>query len=152
KLVTADHDTDVRLKRRRPHRRIAQWIIALEAVFDLMPRAFLPVETQRRLWSSSPFHLRDQFRKPGELPGPADNINMGSAATNQFLIFLGHAAEHAQHFARMPLHVASQSTERAINLVLRVLPDAARVEENDICRSRLMDQFVSLSAQTPHDQ
>ncbi len=35
-LVAADHDAHVRLKRRGPHRRIAQRVVALEAAFDLV--------------------------------------------------------------------------------------------------------------------
>ena len=38
KLVAADHDADIRLERRRPHRRIAHRIVAFEAAFDLGPR------------------------------------------------------------------------------------------------------------------
>ena len=37
KLIAADHDADIGLERRRPHRRIAQRIVAFEAAFDFEP-------------------------------------------------------------------------------------------------------------------
>src|SRR5205823_7407914 len=59
---------------RRPHRRIAQRIVALETLFDFVPRGLIAVETQRQLRPSGALDFGNQLRQARELAGAADNI------------------------------------------------------------------------------
>src|SRR5437660_1369307 len=77
---------------------------------------------------------------------------MRRSAKDGFLIFLGHATENANYPLRMALLVATQHAERAVNLVLGMLPYAACIEENDIRIGRLVRQLISLPAQAADDE
>src|SRR5947208_13005875 len=135
-LVAANHDADVRLKRRRSHRWIAQRVVALEAALDLVARRFLAVETEGQLQLAGALHFLNQFGQTGKLAGAADDVHVRGTLADQFLVFLGHAAEHANNFLWVAALVGTEPAKRTVNLVLGVLADAASVEEDHVGRGR----------------
>ena len=52
----------------------------------------------------------------------------------------------------MALLVRAQTAKCAVNLVLGMLADAARVKEDDIGLGGLVDQLITLPAQAAHDE
>ncbi len=151
-LVAADHDPHIGLERRRPHGWIAQGIVAFKAPLNFQSRGLLAVQAEGELRPSSFLDLRDQLGQAGKLARAANDIDMRRPPADQLLVLLRHAAQHAHNLARMPLLVSAQPAQRAINLVLGMLTDAAGVEQNDIGLGGLMDQLIALPAQTSHDQ
>src|SRR5260370_25307987 len=132
KLVAADHDANISLESIGPHRRIAERVIALEAALDFVSGGFLAIQTERQLGPAGFAGLDNQFRKPGELPRTANNIHVGRAAEDQFLILLSHAAQDTDNRVGIPPLVRPKACQGAINLVLGMLTNAAGVEENYI--------------------
>src|SRR5262249_21937110 len=151
-LVAADHDADVGLEGRRPHRRVAHRVVALEAALDLVARRLLAVEAQGELGRPAPAHLVDQLRQPGELARAADDVHVRGPAADQLLVLLGHAAEYAEHLLGVPALVGAEPAEGAVDLVLGVLADAAGVEEDHVGLGGLVRQLIPLAAQRADDQ
>ena len=132
-LVAADHDADVRLERRRPHRRIAQRIVALEAA--LRPRAATPPcgrGSARAAARRSACTSAISSGSCASWPVPQMMSTCGARLADQLLVLLGHAAEDADDLVGMALLVAAQPAEGAVDLVLGVLADAAGVEEDHV--------------------
>ncbi len=150
-LIAADVDADIGLERIGPHRRVAQRIVALEAALDLMA-ALGAIEAERNLQLAGVAYGADQLRQARELAGAADDVDVRGPAADQLLVFLRHAAEHAYNLRRMLPLVLPQPAERAVDLVLGVLANAAGVEKDDVGAFGLVRQLISLAAQTAHHQ
>ena len=126
-------------------------IVTLEAAFDVQARRLFAVEAQSVLCFPGAPDVLDQFGELCKLASAAHNIYVRSAAENEFLVLLGHAAEDAENLFGMLFHVAAQPTEGAIDFVLGVLADAACVEENHVGVGRFIRQLVAEAAQTADD-
>jgi hypothetical protein len=63
-----------------------------------------------------------------ELTWPNDEVNKGRSLKDQALIFLRHAAHDTDDLVWVVLLGLFQPAECAVDLVLGVLPDAARIE------------------------
>jgi hypothetical protein len=98
KLVAADHDSHVRLKRRRPHRRIAEWIEAFVTPLDFVAAAFLAAEADFHPLAASRPNLADQRGHLVQLPRPDDQIDVRRPLEDEPLILLSHAAQNADYF------------------------------------------------------
>ena len=70
-----------------------------------------------------------------QLPRPDDQIDIRRPLEHEPLIFLRHAAEHADDLVRMVLLGVLQPAEGAVDLVLGMLADAARVEQDRVGRA-----------------
>ena len=67
-----------------------------------------------------------------ELAGAADDVHVRRPLANQFLVFLGHTAEHADDGVRSASLAIAQGTQSAVDLVLRVLANTAGVEQDGV--------------------
>ena len=137
-LVAADHDPHERLERRGPHRRVARADRSFRS--SARPRA-RDASLRSRLTCQSAgwpvaLDLLDQLRQPGELAGAADDVDVRGAVEDQLLVFLRHAAQHADDRFRVSALVRTQAAQGAVDLVLGVLADAARVEEDRVGLAR----------------
>src|SRR5262249_36850423 len=86
--LAAGHAAHLSREARRPHRRIPQRIIALEAVRDLRPRRLGPPQADRHLEASRLLHFADQRRQLGQLTGATDDVHVRGALLDQLLVFL----------------------------------------------------------------
>ena len=77
-------------------------------------------------------NLAHQRRHLVQLAGPDDQVDVRRPLENEPLILLGHAAEDADDFARMLALGVLEPAQRAVDLVFRVLADAARVEQDRV--------------------
>ena len=152
-LVAADHDADVGLERRRPHRRVAQRVVALEAALDLVARRFVAVEADRAsLRLAGLLDLGDQSGSCASWPVPQMMSTCGARLEDQLLVLLGHAAEDADDLVGMAALVAAQPAQGAVDLVLGVLADGAGVERITSASVGSCGQLVALAAQAADDQ
>src|SRR5262249_36319996 len=79
-------------------------------------------------------------------------IDMRRPFADEFLVLLRHAPEDADDLLRVSPLVVLERPEGAIDLVLRMLPDAAGVEEDHIRLLGIRGEFEPRAAQTPDDQ
>ena len=77
---------------------------------------------------------------------------MRRALENDFLVFLSPAAQHAQNFFGVFVHVTAQATQCAVDLVLGMLPNAAGIEKDDVRLVGRIDQPVPLASQRANHQ
>ena len=70
-------------------------------------------------------------------PGPTTRSTCGARLKMLGLILLGHAAEHADDLVGSPVLDVFQPAQGAVDLVLGVLADAARVEAGCVGPARL---------------
>src|SRR5437773_1241421 len=130
-LVAPDHDADIGLIARRPHRWIAERIVAFETPLDFVPVRLIAGEAESELRLAGSLHLGNQFGQPAELSCAADNVHVGSPAPDELLILLSHTAQNAQDRVGVPALVETKSPECTVDLVFRVLTDATCVEQDD---------------------
>ena len=87
-----------------------------------------------------------------ELSRTDDEIDPGRPLADEFLILLGHAAEHTDHEAGPLLLFEANPAERRIDLVLGMLPHAAGVVEDGVGVGRGAAQLPALPAQSGDDE
>ena len=151
-LVAANHDPHKGLVRRRPHLRIPQRIVALKTAGDLSPRTVPATEADGQLTLAFLSRLIDKARDLSKLSGADDDVNVRCPLKNDLLIFLSHAAHHADHQIR-PLSLAVLDPSKlAVNLVLGMLAHAACVEEDRIRRADVVGEFVVPAPHCSHDE
>ncbi len=134
-LVAADHDADVGLERRRPHRRIAQRVVALEAALDLVARRLVAVQAQGQ--SAARRCARTSAISSGSRaswPVPQTMSTCGARRRISSWSFWAMQPRTPMIFSGMAPLVAAQPAQGAVDLVLGVLADAAGVEEDDVGR------------------
>src|SRR5438876_453869 len=85
-LVAPDHDADVGLERRGPHRRIAHRVVALETGRDLVPRCLVACQGKSELWFAGGLRLFDEFGQAMQLAGATDDVHEGRTANDLFLV------------------------------------------------------------------
>ncbi len=96
--------------------------------------------------------LGDQAGDFGQLPGADDQVDVGSPLEDQLLVLLGHAAHYADHLLRPAFFAVPQTAQLAVDLVLRVLADAAGVEEDRVGFMDVAGELVTLPPQGGHNQ
>ena len=124
-----------------------------------MPPAFV-VFTAAVLATEAHFHPRtaagtNLTHDPGhlvQLPRADHEIDIGGTLENQPLILLRHAAQDANHFARMLASGVLKPAQGAIDLVLCVLTDAARVEQDRVRLADIRRELVTVFAQAGHHE
>jgi len=87
-----------------------------------------------------------------QLAGTAHNVHVRRPTADQVLVFLGHAAEHADDLVGMPFFMPAQHSQGAVNFVFRVLTDATCVEQDYVGLLGVGGQLVALAAQYADDQ
>ena len=152
KLVTPGLRPDECLERRRPHRRIAVRVVALEALCHSVAAAGGAIEADLDPGRAAGEDLLDDPWHAVELPGADDEVDPRGPGANQLLIFLGHAAEDADDQAGAGLLLLPHPTEGRPDLVFGMLADAAGVVEDGIGLGRARRQLPSLAAQRRHDK
>ena len=152
KLVAADLDTHISLKRCRPHRRVAQRVETFVAALDLIARAIFASEADFQLLASARFDLLDQLGHLVQLSWANDEVDVRSSLEDQLLVFLGHAAEHADDFVWVGFLGIFQPAQGAVDFVFGLCPHAASVEQNRIGVVRAVGQFVVVLAQAGHNE
>ena len=119
KFIAADLNAHKRLIRRRAHGGIAVGIVAFEAAFNFLAAAGFAIEAhfQPRLRLAGNSFGGDFFQQPRhlvQLPGADDQIDKRRSLENQPLIFLRHAAQHADDFLRVDAALACLSRPSAL--------------------------------------
>src|SRR5262249_20224474 len=74
----------------------------------------------------------DEDRKARGGAGPDDEVDVGRPLEDRRALLLRDAAAHAEDEARLARLQAPEAPELREDLLLRLLPDRARVEENDV--------------------
>ena len=151
-LVAAGLRPNERLEGRRPHLRIAVGVVALEALGDRLAAAAGAVEAHLQPGATAGEHVIDEAGHAVELARTDDEIDPGRPLADEFLILLGHAAEHADHEARTLLLFEADPAERGVDLVLRMLPHAAGVVEDGVGLGGGVGQLPALPAQRGDDE
>src|SRR4051812_43678783 len=154
-LVAADHDADVCLVGRWPHGRITHGVEAFVAPFDLVASAIFSAEAYfHPLCANGAFgaQLADERGNLVELAGAHDQVDVRSPFENEALVFLSHAAEDANDFARMFAFGVLETTQCAVDLVFGVLADAAGVEQDRVGVVRAGGELVTVFAQASDDE
>ena len=82
-----------------------------------------------------------------KLPRAHDEVDPRGPLADQFLILLGHAAEHAHDEVGPLLLLESDAAERRVDLVLGVLADAAGVVEDGVGLAATRRHLPTLPAQ-----
>ncbi len=92
-----------------------------------------------------------QLRCPLEVVGPEDHVHVRRAPANEVAVLLGQAPPdgdlHVRAAGGQGLHVA----ELAVETVVGVLPDAARVEHENVRFGRVVCRFESVGRQQAGD-
>ena len=133
-LVAADHDADVRLERRRPHRRIAQRVVALEA--GRRPRAAPPsarprLTAQLRL-AASPATSSTSSGTRASCPVPTTISTCGARWRISSWSFWAMQPSTPMTLSGLRCLWRAEPAEGGVDLVLGVLADGAGVEEDDV--------------------
>ena len=89
-----------------------------------------------------------------QLPGADDQVDVRRPLEDQLLIFLGHAAEDADDLVGLLALGVLQPAQRAVDLVLGMLADAAGVEQDRVgvaracasARSRRLRRLATTSS------
>ena len=97
-------------------------------------------------------NLGDQLRHLVQLAWTYDQIDVRGPPENQSLIFLSHAAQHADDLVRMMLLGVLEPAQGAVDLVFGMLPDTAGIEQDRIGVARVVGQLVAVFAQAGHDK
>ncbi len=143
-LVAAHHDPDERLERAGPHRRLAVGVVALEARRDRLERAGVrgPAHGQLAATRASRTSASSSGTR-ASWPGPDDEVDVRRAAEDRLLVLLGHAAQDADGHLRLALLEPLDPAQSAVDLVLGVLPDRARVVEDRVGLVDVVGQLVA---------
>ena len=99
-----------------PHLRIAVRIVAFEALRDRLAAAAGAVEADLQPRATAGEHLVDEAGHAMELPRADDEIDPRRPLADEFLILLGHAAEHA-HDQSGPLLLFEADTAAILHLL-----------------------------------
>ena len=78
-----------------------------------------------------------------QLPRADHQVDVRGPLEDQLLVFLGHAAQHADDLVGMALFDVLQPAQGAVDLVFGVLADAAGVEQDRVGLLRRVDQLVA---------
>ena len=125
------------------------------AALDLLAAAVLAAEADfhplraRRAFGANLAHER---RHLVQLAGPDDEIDVRRPLEDDALVLLRHAAQDADDFVRVLALGVLEPAQCAVDLVLGVLPDAARVEQDRVGVVRAGRQLVTVLAQAGHDE
>jgi len=99
-LVATHHDANERLIRARTHRLFAYRVEFIEAVDDFQLRTASACLAHGQLGSFFRPGFFEQFRHPGKLTWPDDDIDERCPLENFVLILLCHASKHADRYVR----------------------------------------------------
>ena len=124
----------------------------MKAGRDFHARAVPPTQADGQFPFAVHAGVVDQRGNLRKLPGAHDQIHVRGPVKNQRLIFLGHAAHHADDLPRPAFFAVLQPPQLAVDFVLGMLADAARVEQHGVGFADVRRQFVALFAERPHDQ
>ena len=123
-----------------------------ETLFDRRSTARIAVEADFHPLSAAGSHVFEQGWQLAQLPWADHQIDVRGAAEDLLLILLGHAAQHADDRVRIPLLDLFQPAQGAVNLILGMLPHAARVQQNHVGPADAIDQFMARAQQVGRDQ
>ncbi len=152
-LVAAEHDPHHGLKRRKGRAAGGPLgIVAGETLPDLDPLAGLAVEAHLDLRPAAGGDPLQQGRQLGQLARPDHQVHVRRPLEDLLLVLLGHAADDADHLVRPELFDVLQPAQGTVDLVLGVLPDAARVEEDRVGLAEGVGRLVARGQQGGGDQ
>lgn len=151
KLIAADLNADERLIRRRPHFGIASGIEALEARLDFFPRRVFSAEADGELRLAGFANGLDERRNLSELARADDEIDERNSFANQGLIFLGHAADHADDEFGPSFLFRANSAERGEGLLLGMFANGTGVKENHVGVVGIVREDVPLTFERADD-
>jgi hypothetical protein len=81
-----------------------------------------------------------------------DQIDVRRTFENPLLVLLSHTAQDADDLFGMFVFQTAESSQRAVDFVLGVLPDTARVEQNRVGLLWFVRKLVASLAQVGDDQ
>ncbi len=87
-----------------------------------------------------------------QVPRSAEQIDVGGFGLDPVVVTLGHAADDADDHAGAAVLDFGHLAEAAVNLVLGVLADAARVEQDTDRLPDILGRLVTHNRQLPEDQ
>ncbi len=87
-----------------------------------------------------------------QLSRPHHKVDKRRSLENQLLVFLCHAAQDPDHLFGMVRLGMLQASQRTVDLVLGMLPDAARFEQDDIRVPQIWRESISSTPKTADDQ
>jgi len=97
-------------------------------------------------------HLGQQIRNLVQVPGSAEQVHMRGLALDALMIALGHAADHANDHLGPLAFDAGDLAQSAVDLVLGVLADAARIEQHEVRLAEIVDREVPQLTELPENQ
>ena len=151
-LVATHLQADESLEGRRPHRGIAKRVVTLEGLEDGFLRALIAVEAEGADAFALGAGLADEFGNPRQLSGTANEIDVGRPLEDEVFVFLGHAADDADHEPGAVFFRVFEPPESGVDLFLGVGPDAAGVEKDRVGVVPIRRKFITVLAQPPHDE
>ena len=97
--------------------------------------------------------LKEQLREPPQGLGAEDQIHVavGGPDPSGGSLLLGHAAAQADGEIRIALLGVDQLAHHAKDLLLRVLPDGAGVDDNDLRPAGVLGEAAAHVPQHPHE-
>ena len=141
-VVAADLDGDPRgvaLVAPGRHRRGEQLVVVGDGgLEDLGQRTVLPAGLE-------------QLGGAVDVVGAEHEIDVGRPLPDALLVLLGEAPGHHDLHARVAVLHGLEVPEGAVELVVRVLPDAARVEDHDIGLFQVVGRFHPIRIEQPGD-
>ena len=94
----------------------------------------------------------DQSRQPVQLAGPAEQVDLRELGEQVCPVALGHAADYADHQARVGFFTLLQLAESGPDLLLGMLAHAAGVVEDDVCGVAVLGGLVPLAVELRQNQ
>ena len=92
----------------------------------------MPIKTDLQLRPAAGGDFFDQIRQPAQLARPHNEIDARGAAEDLMLVFLCHAAEHADDQLRPLLLEFLEPAQQAVDFVFGMLADAARIQQDHV--------------------
>ena len=151
-LVAADHDADVGLVGAGSHFGVAEGVVALEAIGDFESVAVFASQGDGDGVSSGLTGFVDHAGDFGELACADDDVDVRGALEDLLLVFLGHAAEHADDLVGAVFADLSHAAELGVDLLFGVFTDAAGVEEDGVGFFGVFGEFVALLTEGGDDE
>ena len=151
-LVAAGLRPHKSLKRCRPHLRITIGVVALEALGDRLAASASPLQAHFHARTAAGEDVLHEAGHAVQLSRADDQIDPRGPPADEFLIFLGHTAQHPHDEAGPLLLLGTDPAKSGIDFVLGMLPDTAGVVEDGIGVGRRGSKLPSLPAQGGDDE
>ena len=95
--------------------------------------------------------LRKQLGRPGQVVRAEHDVDVPGTPDDVVAVLLGQTAAHRDLQPGPAVLEGLEVAEMAVELVVRVLPDAARVEDDDVGRLEVVGRLQPVGGEQPRD-